>query len=92
MYKLSDQAEYIPIETALRMRVKHMLSKFPAATPAMPSLMAFLKFFRWSMASDRNIPDIKDDLRLDRHRDRMECGGYNEAFIVQQWASFGPHF
>ena len=64
----------------------------PAASPAIPVLRVILKLFRWSYDSDRDDTVIEDNEMRNQHRDAMECGGYNEAFIVQHWASYGPRY
>ena len=38
------------------------------------------------------ITDIDSDPRLNRTHGRPDYGAYNEAFVIQHWASFGPRF
>ena len=47
---------------------------------------------RWSVASTRNDIDMQDFVNPDQNIHRPDSGGYNEAFIVSHWASFGPRY
>jgi hypothetical protein len=44
----------------------------------------------WSVVSTRNDIDRQDNDRPAHNALRPDSGGYNEAFIVSYWASFGP--
>jgi len=51
------------------------LTSFPVSKP---------NGFAWSSKSR------DDDAGNERHTEHCCSGGYNEAFIFEQWASFGP--
>ncbi len=60
--------------------------------PAMLSGLAkSCGFFKASRVSHRSDLDMKNHLRSEASNERAECGGFNEAFIMQYWASYGPH-
>jgi hypothetical protein len=57
-----------------------------------PALALISRWFRLSQTRDRAEPGIEEDLNLEPFDRRPDCGAYNEAFVIQNWASFGPHF
>jgi hypothetical protein len=57
-----------------------------------PALESIAKWFRLSQSTDRSEPGIDDDPRLNQADGRPDYGAYNEAFVMQHWASFGPRF
>lgn len=63
-------------------------SKTPAAHTGLAKIFGF-----WgaSRVSHRTDLDMKNHLRFEPSDKRAECGGFNEAFIMQYWASYGPY-
>ena len=65
-------------------------------TPTMSLATAISTFigrwFRYSQVTDRNQPGIEHGPGLNPADSRPDYGAYNEAFVVHQWASFGPRF
>lgn len=50
------------------------------------------RLFRYSQVTDRDQPGFGGGPGLNMEGERPDYGAYNEAFIVHQWASFGPRF
>jgi hypothetical protein len=57
-----------------------------------PALASIARWFGYSQTTDRAETDIDSDPRLNRTDGRPDYGAYNEAFVIQHWASFGPRF
>jgi hypothetical protein len=55
-------------------------------------LTGMTKCLRYPFASARSDLDRRDSSRPQQSVLRPDSGGYNEAFIVSHWASFGPRY
>jgi hypothetical protein len=68
-----------------------MTRNYPAATTSRSFLNDIRNQFKKAGNSARN--DIEPDpvAHSDSSRLRPQCGGYNEAFVIQYWASYGPY-
>ncbi len=64
-------------------------------TPVLTHLAAFFARFSFSGLSHRTgrCEDLDHNVsREEPTRERLDCGAYNEAFIVQSWASYNPRY
>jgi hypothetical protein len=57
-----------------------------------PALASFARWFGYSQTTDRAESDIDSLPRLSPMGEQPDYGAYNEAFVMQHWASFGPRF
>ena len=55
-------------------------------------LTGTVKCLRYLFASDRSDLDRQDSAYPEHNVQRLDSGGFNEAFIVAHWASFGPRY
>ncbi len=49
------------------------------------------RFFGISRDTDQSRCADNHDLIPEALCDRPDCGDYNEAFVMQQWANYSPH-
>jgi len=56
------------------------------------ALTLITRWFGLSQSARHSEPGIKSDRRPNPGYEQPDCGAYNEAFVVQHWASFGPRF
>ena len=56
------------------------------------ALASIARWFGYSQTTDRAGPDSDGDLRHNPTGEQPDYGAYNEAFVMQHWASFGPRF
>ncbi len=54
-------------------------------------LEKIIGFFKGSRNSHGADLDMKNHLHFEPSDKRAVCGGFNEAFIMQYWASYGPY-
>jgi hypothetical protein len=62
-------------------------------TPGLSQVIEFFgKFIFFGLTHRPNqCSDITHNNSVEESsRERLDCGGYNEAFIVQHWASYNP--
>jgi len=65
------------------------------ATPVLTHIISFFGKFRFSGLTHRpnqygdNTHNHSDG---ESSRELPECGGYNEAFIMQHWARYNPRY
>jgi hypothetical protein len=69
-----------------------MLQTTPTVSPVTAIFNLFGRWFKYSRVAGRNQPDISDGPGPNSMDERPDYGAYNEAFIVHNWASFGPRF
>ncbi len=50
-----------------------------------------IRFFGWSQEPESSRNGSDDHGRRDTSDSRPDCGGFNEAFIMQQWTGYNPH-
>ena len=65
------------------------------ATPGLAHIIGFFRkfsFFGLAHSPNRCGDNNHDDSGGGSSRERHDCGGHNEAFIVQQWASYNPRY
>jgi hypothetical protein len=64
-------------------------------TPGFSRIIEFFgkfSFFGLTHRSDRCAGIIHNNSVEESSREILDCGGYNEAFIVQYWASYSPRY
>jgi hypothetical protein len=64
----------------------------PDTKPSNTALALIASWFGYSQTTDCAGPGSDGDLRLNPAGEQPDYGAYNEAFVMQHWASFGPHF
>lgn len=69
-----------------------MITQITTASPAKSMLAAIFSAFCRPAESSRDLINSRQQASQQQSPETMECGGFNEAFIVQHWASFGPRY
>ena len=64
----------------------------PSEIRSNPALVLISRWFGLSQHTDGDETGINSDPRMNRMDGQPDCGAYNEAFVMQHWASFGPRF
>jgi hypothetical protein len=62
----------------------------PTTVNTSSRLVPIFRFFGLSQEPNRCDSDAYSDSTWEPSTDRPDCGGYNEAFIMQYWASYYP--
>ena len=68
-----------------------MIGNYPTTTSISSFLSEILSHFRKTGDSTQNDIEADPVAYADSSALRPECGGYNEAFVIQYWASYGPY-
>ena len=94
MYKLSKKNKYIPNSSNSSQTgatVMTQLNLTTTTTPGLAQLIGLFRNFGFSGIKHRlNRPgDVNPNDPVEAlPGERLDCGGYNEAFIMQHWASY----
>jgi hypothetical protein len=56
------------------------------------ALSLITRWFAMSRSARDTEPGIRNAQQLNPGYRQPDCGAYNEAFVMQHWASFGPRF
>ena len=62
--------------------------------PGLTQIIKFFgkfRFFGLTHGSNRCGDNTHHNYLEETSRERLDCGGYNEAFIMQHWAGYNPH-
>jgi len=86
MYKLELKIKYIHNQINSTGGTT-MMKKDDKTTGSNLNRAKFSGFFNLS----KNIDEIDTDCRWETSREQMDCGGFNEAFVMQHWASYNPY-
>ncbi len=57
-----------------------------------PAIALVARWFGFSQTTDRAESDIDRIPYRNTAGEQPDYGAYNEAFVIQHWASFGPRF
>ena len=57
-----------------------------------PTRVLIARWFGLSQQTDGDETGIDSYPHMNRTDVQPDCGAYNEAFVMQHWASFGPRF
>ena len=68
---------------------------YPASNASfhVEGLLRFFGAFRWFGLCVHSQRGKKSETASDEHRSptpQCDCGGYNEAFVMQHWANYDP--
>ncbi len=58
---------------------------------AISGISRIVRFFALSQDQDSAKNGHEDYSKWETADDRLDCGGFNEAFIVQSWTGYNPH-
>jgi hypothetical protein len=67
-----------------------MLQNDSTTANAVASLARIFGYFGRSQQANQSDSDAYRDSKWESIDERPECGGFNEAFVIQHWASYSP--
>jgi hypothetical protein len=97
MYKPLERGKYIPNTSKITRRGEIAMTRVnPVSTISPGPAKAFAFFgkftlFGLAIGSHRSGDGTDGNSVVEPSHERYDCGGYNEAFIMQQWASYNLH-